>query len=86
MVGTAASAEDAHPVQVSKFIKEWEKNGVGVALREAPCEPVDLIIPENEVERINKAKGNLKRKMLAVDITAALMLDKKIKVPTAATK
>ena len=77
---------NSHCGQVSKLIKEWEKHGVGAAFCGAPCEPVDLIFPENEVQRINKVKGDFKHKTLAVELAAALLLDEKINFPTAAAK
>ena len=73
-VGSADSAKNAHRGQVAKLIKEWENHRVGAALRELPCEPVQLILPDKKVERINNVKGNFKRKTLAVDIAAALIL------------
>ena len=55
------------------------------ALREAPCEPFDLIFPDENVERINEAKGGFKIKTLAFEPAAALILEK-IKGPTATAK
>ena len=85
-MGAAASDENSHIGQVSKLIQKWENHGVGAALRKESCELVDLIIPDNKVERINKVKGNFKRKILAVELAAALILDKKTKGPTTAAK
>ena len=84
-MGAAASDENYERVNFAKLIKHWEKHGLGADLREEPCGTVDLIFPENEVDLINNVKGNFKRKTLAVGIAAILIL-KKIKDPTAATK
>ena len=46
------------------------------ALREAPCEPFDLIFPDENVERINEAKGGFNIKTLAFEPAAALILEK----------
>ena len=86
MVGVAASANNYQRGQVAKLIKEWGNHEVGAALHEALCEPVELIFPDEEVECINKVKCNFKHKTLAVELAAALILDKKIKGPTIATK
>ena len=55
-------------------------------MREALYEPVDLIFPDDEVELINKFKGNFKCKMLSVDLDSELVLEEKIKGPTVAAK
>ena len=77
MVGAAASAKNAHHVQVAKLIKEWGNKWVGADLCESLCEPVELIFPDDEMERINKAKGNFNQKILTVELAAALILHKK---------
>ena len=82
MVGAADSAENAYYDQVEKLIKEWERHRVDAALRESLCETVDLIFPDDKVERINKVKGNFKHKKLVVELAAALILYEKIKGPT----
>ena len=86
MVQAEANNKNTHRGQVVKQIKEWEKHGVCAALREAPCGPIDPILSDNKVERINKVKGNFKRKILAVELAAVLILDKKTKGPTTAAK
>ena len=85
-VGTAASAENSHRGQFAKLIKKRKNHRVGAALHEVRCETVDLIFPDEEVERINKVKGSFKRKILAVELAAPLILDNKIKGPIAAAK
>ena len=80
-MGAAAIAENAHHGQASKLIKEWENDGVGAALREALYENVDLKLPDDEVDCINKVKGNFKCKTLAVELASALILDKKFRAP-----
>ena len=57
-VGVSASVENYHRGQVAKLIREWGNNGVGAALHEVLCEPVDLILPAEELEHINNMKGN----------------------------
>ena len=86
MVGAAASAKNAHHVQVAKLIKEWGNKGVSADLCESLCEPVELIFPDEEVECINKVKCIFKHKTLAFELAVALILVKKIKVTTAAVK
>ena len=80
-LGAAASAENAHHGQVAKLIKKWENNGAYAALHEAPCDPVDLVFPDDKVDCINKTKGNFNNKTLAVELAAALILNKKPRAP-----
>ena len=80
-VGAAASSENYDHGQVVKLIKEWENHRVGLDLREVPCESVGIIFPGDKLECINNVKGNFKRKMLAVEIVAALILDKTTRAP-----
>ena len=79
MVQAEANNKNTHRGQVVKQIKEWEKHGVCAALREAPCGPIDPILSDNKVERINKVKGYFKRKILAAELAAALILEEKVR-------